>query len=298
VTGQPEWAGGRFEVVRSLAILSEAPHPGHAAAAAALGLGAPAPAEEHTRVLVLECHPYASVYLGAEGMLGGEAADRVAGFWRALGIVPPAEPDHLAALLGLYATLGAAALEPGRPPERREAFDRARAALLAEHLSPWVPLLLAAVSEVGGAWHRSWASLLAEVLAGEVAETPEPPGLPLALRVAPELPDEPANLDELLDAVLAPVRAGLVLTRSRLRDCAREVGTGYRQGERRFALRSMLEQDAPSTIGWLAGEAHRWARITAEMMPVAGGVAPWWSARARRTSTSLGKLARSARSAG
>ena len=38
-------------------------------------------------------------------MLGGEAADRVAGFWRALGREVPGEPDHLSALLGLYAGL-------------------------------------------------------------------------------------------------------------------------------------------------------------------------------------------------
>ena len=36
-------------------------------------------------------------------MLGGEARDRIAGFWRALGLVPPPEPDHLAVMLGLYA---------------------------------------------------------------------------------------------------------------------------------------------------------------------------------------------------
>jgi sulfite exporter TauE/SafE len=36
-------------------------------------------------------------------MLGGAARERVAGFWRAVGLVPPPEPDHLAALLGLAA---------------------------------------------------------------------------------------------------------------------------------------------------------------------------------------------------
>jgi hypothetical protein len=38
---------------------------------------------------VLNCPPYAAVYLGAEGGFGGEAADRVAGFWRAIGVPPP-----------------------------------------------------------------------------------------------------------------------------------------------------------------------------------------------------------------
>ena len=62
------------------------------------------------------------VYLGAEGMLGGAARDRVAGFWRALGLVPPAEPDHLAALLGLAAALADASATSASP--RRAAARR------------------------------------------------------------------------------------------------------------------------------------------------------------------------------
>lgn len=56
-----------------------------------LAVGPPA-VDEHTDVLVFQAYPYASIYLGAEGMLGGKARDRIAGFWRALGGEPPAEP--------------------------------------------------------------------------------------------------------------------------------------------------------------------------------------------------------------
>ena len=37
--------------------------------------------------------------------MGGLARERIAGFWNAVGLTPPPEPDHLAALLGLYASL-------------------------------------------------------------------------------------------------------------------------------------------------------------------------------------------------
>jgi len=100
-----ERARSTAEVLRALAVLCESPHPSHARVAEALDLGSTPSAADHTQAFVLGAVPYASVYLGPEGMLGGEAADRVAGFWRALGYVPPPEPDHLAALLGLLATL-------------------------------------------------------------------------------------------------------------------------------------------------------------------------------------------------
>jgi TorA maturation chaperone TorD len=62
--------------------------------------GLPGPqAHEHTEVFGLQLYPYASVYVGPEGMLGGEARDRIAGFWRVLRLTPATEPDHLATLL-------------------------------------------------------------------------------------------------------------------------------------------------------------------------------------------------------
>ena len=91
------------DLLRSLAVVSEDVTPDHHRVAASLGINSDVAA--HTDLFCLQLPPFAAIYLGADGMLGGEAADRVAGFWRALGLVPPAEPDHLAALLGLYSTL-------------------------------------------------------------------------------------------------------------------------------------------------------------------------------------------------
>ncbi len=70
-----------------------------------LGLPAAPAAADWTELFVFELAPYASIYVGAEGMIGGDARDHVAGFWRALGLVPPTEPDHLSALLAFYASL-------------------------------------------------------------------------------------------------------------------------------------------------------------------------------------------------
>ena len=194
---------GRFELLRALASLSEAPEPSQASAADALGLpGLPLP-EEHTAVLVLQCHPYASFYLSRGGMLGGEASDRVAGFWRALGLVPPAEPDHLAALFGLYAALGIDALDHRHSDATRAGLTRARKTLLWEHIASWVPAFLAAVSDVGTAWFQAWAALVAEALAAETEAAGAPSRLPLALRQAPE-PMFETGVPEAVDSVLAP----------------------------------------------------------------------------------------------
>ncbi|HEX8421973.1 MAG TPA: hypothetical protein VF634_01095, partial [Pyrinomonadaceae bacterium] len=61
-----------MELFRALAVLAEPPVPESARVADALALGALPEASEYTEVFVFQLYPYASVYLGAEGMLGGE----------------------------------------------------------------------------------------------------------------------------------------------------------------------------------------------------------------------------------
>ena len=198
--------------------------------------------------------PYAAVYLGPEGMLGGEAAATVAGFWRAVGQVPPAEPDHLAALLGLYAALADAEADEV-DPARRLLRRRARSVLLWEHLLSWVPVFARAVGRAGSAFYAGWAALLVEVLLAEAAALDPPDTVPTHLRDAPGLPERVDHVRDLAQALLTPVRSGIVLTRGDLARGARERDLGLRVGERAFVLASMLEQDATATLQWVATEA-------------------------------------------
>lgn len=277
------------ELLRALALLAEPPGPAHARFAELLGLGTPDEAA-HTETFLFQLPPHASVYLGPEGMLGGEAADRVVGFWRALGWDPPAEPDHLATLVGTYATLtdeeDAGILPAGH----------ARRALLTEHLLPWLPAYLGAVTEVAPEPYPSWARLLADALRAESDRTPAPPALPLHLREAPGLPDpRDDGPDEFLGGLLAPVRAGWIVTRATLRRAADDLELGLRAGERRYALRGLLSQDAAGVLGWLAAEAPRAA--TAAWQPwtdAAGPTAAFWLDRAARTAALLTDLAAAA----
>ncbi len=275
-------AGAGRELLLALGVLSERPHPTHARVGAALDLDAlPGPAE-YTHVLGLSVVPYAAVYLGPEGMLGGEAADRVAGFWRAVGHVPPAEPDHLAALLGLYAALvdaEAAETDQARAVLRR----RARSVLLWEHLLSWVPAFAHAVAGAGSCFYADWAALLVEALVAETATVPSPDTIPLHLREAPGLPEEVDGARALAQALLTPVRSGLVLSRSDLARAARQQGLGLRVGERAFVLASMLEQDAVAALDWVAAEADRWGERHRHDLSILGPVAAFWADRAETT---------------
>jgi len=276
----------RAELFRALGVLCESPVPGHDQIAKALGLpGGPDPAE-HAAVFLFQSYPYASVYLGPEGMLGGEARDRVAGFWRAVGLVPPAEPDHLAALLGLYATLVDA--EAGEGDVARTVLRReARRALLWEHLLSWALPYLWKLREVAGPYHRGWADLLERALLDEAADLPGPERLPLHLRSAPPLPEPDASADEWVAAILAPVRSGMVIVRGDLATASRDLGLALRMGERAYALKALFQQDAPATLAWLSAQARGWIVRHAAAEPLSGPIAPFWRSRAEATLAAL-----------
>jgi len=285
-------AAGRWELLRALGAVPDSPAAARCVGAA-LGLD-PVTDAEHTEAFVLNCPPYAAIYLGPQGAIGGEGADRVAGFWRAIGITPPAEPDHLAALLGLYARLGEAAAGVRRPATAT-ALAQSRAVLFWEHLWPWLPTYLDAVTDLAVPSLTRWADLARRALAAESRDLPPCPQRPLALRAAPPgaqpgsacspgpTPIDPGGLVELLTI---PVRSGLILTRARLAEGAGRAGVGFRIGERRFALRAMLEQDPRATLAWLAGEAGRWQQRHRDRAP-GDQVAAWWAARAARTAQVL-----------
>jgi Nitrate reductase delta subunit len=255
-----------MELLRALAAYCDAPS---RQVADALGLPVPSPADE-AELFSFQLYPYAAVYTGAEGMLGGEAQDRVAGFWRAAGVEPPPEPDHLAALLGLLATFAESDGERAR---------HLRHALLWEHLLAWLPPWLARLDEVAPEAYRVWGSLLREALLAEAEELGPPAALPLHLRVAPA-PDGVSTL-------LAAATSGVLVTRSDLARAARELGLGLRQGERRYALDALLSQDGPRVVLWLAGEAERQADLHRSSPPAWRPVAEHWAARARATAGGL-----------
>ena len=282
-----------MEIFRALAVLAEPPdRAGAARVAEALGLGAVPEVSAYTDVFVFRLYPYASVYLGAEGMLGGEARDRVAGFLAALGREVPAEPDHLALMLGAYASLAEAegAAEPGGRP--RASLRAARRAFLWEHLLSWLPVYLDKLEQFAPPFYRAWGRMLGAALDAEAEELGRQDSLPLHLREAAALADpRESSSEEFLKSLLAPARAGFILLRDDIARAARELGTGVRAGERLFALRSLMGQDASAALARLAEEADAWTALHRRRRAAHGHVADWWADRAASTATLLRELA-------
>ena len=278
----------RWDLFRSLGAVVLTPPPGNRALCAALDLPIPT-GVAHTDAFVLSAPPHGAIHLGPEGKLGGEGLDRIAGFWRVLGLRAPEDADHLGALLMLYAELGEAEHNAFRERVRAQ-LHRVRAALFHEHIWSWAPGYLLAVTELGIDSVAAWARLTEQALRAEYADLGPVEMLPLALRAAAPGLDAADSLDETLDVLVAPIRSGFVLTYRDLANCAHRVGLGLRRGERRYALRAMLEQDAPGTLIWLGARARWWSERCAPALRTSNDPCAWWSRRAANTARVLEAL--------
>ena len=279
-----------MELFRALGALLDAPCSENRQLGHLLELGQVPDEPTHNDLFLFQLYPYASAFLGEDGRLGGEARDRVAGFWRALGADPPAEPDHLRTLLAAYARLAEA--QSATDGKTARAWRDARHAFLWEHLLSWVLPFLAKLRQIAPPFYRSWADTLETVLSRESALLGPPRRRPLALRAARPVPDpRQGDGERFLLALLSPVRSGLVLTRADLARAARDLGLGLRVGERAYILRSMLAQGPEGTLRWLAGEARAWAPRHDRSGITAPEVADFWVQRATETERLLCDLA-------
>ncbi len=281
-----------MELLRALGSLIEPPSHEHKRIAEAIGLPCPPAPSVHGAVVAFQRYPYASVYLGSEGMMGGEARDRVAGFRRALGVDAETEEDHLASLLALLAALDGWRREE-RADARRVLLAQALMTLVWEHMASWLGPYLASFERCGDAFYEAWAQLLGEAMDEVTGEMELPRYLPVALREAPGLADpRREGGSAFLAGLLTPVRAGAIILRDDLVRLGDEVGLACRAGERRYVLRSFFAQDPAGTLRWLASHARGWSERVAGRGPEA--IARWWSGRACESARLLTGLAEGA----
>jgi hypothetical protein len=279
-----------MELFRALATIAEAPGAEQVRLGELLELPGTPTRREHAELFDFQLWPYASVYVGQEGMLGGEARDRVAGFWRALHLQPPPEPDHLAVLLALYANLCDQDAAESDPP-RRLLWREARRALIWEHLLTWLPPYLAKLEELSGPFYQRWAAILRTAVIAEAEILGPCAGMPLHLRGELPIADPVAEgAEAFLRAILSPARSGMILVRADLARAARELGIGLRIGERRFVLEALLSQEPNGTLSWLAAESRTWVARHETWGASLGVIGASWKRRAEETAAVLERM--------
>jgi len=283
------------ELIRALALFAEPPDENLAHISETLGFESLPSADEYTEIFLFNLYPYASVYLGKEGMLGGEARDRIAGFWRVLNLTPPTEPDHLSTILGLYANLCELSenINPQsaiRNPQSKR-FHHARKVFFWEHIASWLPAYLHKMKSIASPFYLCWSEILEKVLVEEANALGKPRIISQHLSENLSLHDpREKGFEDFLNSLIAPARSGMILTRDDFARAANELNLGIRIGERKFMIKSLFGQNHKLVLSWLSNEADTWLKWYQSQEKIFGETAKAWIGKASATKQLLKEM--------
>ncbi len=240
---------------------------------------------DHTEVFTLELLPDACIYLSPGAQLGGEPAERIDGFLAAAGLEPMREATSLANQLVMLADLIDQLLKAPAGSQEASALEKVLAALLFEHVLPWVPPYVTATTRLEprlSAWAGATVGTLAE-LAGwlGLASWEITPSVLEGRGAAAE------GASDLVAMAASPYLCGTFLTKRVLFERAYEVGLAPRIGSRKFMIASLLEQSPTAAAAVLREEAEFQAERWAELASAFGVPLASWADSAAAFSASL-----------
>jgi len=281
-----------MELLRALGTVIEKPDAAVGRLATLLELPACPTTAEYTFLFEAQLPPLASRYLSEDGQVSGAITERMASYWRAIGAVPPCEPDHLGRLLVFYGDL--LDMQNQETDEaRRHAVGRLRKTVLWEHLLTWLPAYLTKIDLIAPRSYRRWAQLLWRVLAREAWTVGSSAALPPFLAEPGEAaPPVPQDIPALVTHLAAPGRSGLILAPIDVTRAADALHTLSPHGPLRATLLALIETRPAGMYEWLANEARRWETRHERNRDLLPALSDHWMRRARATRAILQTLAR------
>jgi TorA maturation chaperone TorD len=189
------------------------------------------------RLFIKDLPPFASIYLSADGNIGGDSQAVISGIYRALGVPVPNDPDHLSSLFALLSQIlvaEAKSIENGSEPELSSVV-RTRQVLVNDHLLTWLPAYLISAIRVAPQPLSNWVSLCWDALRllSPPAEAPGPKDREVCL-------DQVDNLAKLIDFLTTPSKSGIILTLSDIETISTEIGLAVRAGTKRMVLKDVF----------------------------------------------------------
>lgn len=251
---------------------------------------------EYARLLLLEAPPYASLYLDAPPVIGGETARRWEATLARIGM--PALPLERAAArdhAGLYLRALAQAERTGAPGATRT--------ILAEALR-WLPQYLTALEQADPQGFYGRVARLVAYALSESARAVEPPtGAAAASATPPDALPEDDRLRTLARWLCTPLWSGWYLTPSGLRTFAHAFGSPPGRTERAALLEqafeaSGLDARTDELLDALLATLDRWSAAADAWSAESGGwdaVLAEWRARLAQTRDILTTMREEAR---
>lgn len=237
---------------------------------------------------IRELPPFASIYLSTDGNIGGDPRSTIAGFYRALSLPIPADPDHLSHLLSLLAgILSARDKTPAdQLMERKDSIDRAAGVVLHDHLLSWLPAYLLRAQEVFPPSLGNWVSITFDLLSllslqydtvvssvagfrGELSQVGDP--------------------NQIVRWLTSPGLSGLIISLGDIEEVARKLELPLRAGRKRFVLQEMVSQASNQVLSEFQALAKNQSRLFDSQVEQFSSL-KGWAARASQSADLLASI--------
>lgn len=256
-------------------------------------------AATHQTLFGFNIHPHESIFLGTDGLLGGEITGRVQETYGEIGYGLADEADHIGRELDALAFLCAAeseAWEDNVVYMAQQAREK-QLILLQNHLLRWVWPFTQALKAHSDPFYQTVATLLFDVIvvhAGQLFETLEAPTADFALPEAPAiLENEKTSLKDIAQYLVTPAYSGLYLSRDMIGQLGRAFelprGFGGREQMLTNLMRSAVQFDQlPTLLEKLHAIAQEWRNVYQSVD--APAVMPFTRPWAERVAQTMGML--------
>ncbi len=209
-------------------------------------------AADHYDQLIHNLNPHESIFLGVDGLVGGEIAAVAAAELQRLGYYrasATAEADHLGHVLGGLALLQAreAMVRGAGQPVLAQQSQTVQRQFLSERLLRWLSPCVIAMRSAGHLFYAALADLTLALVGDHLQDLG--PGLAAdadwSLPTRPDiLGDERTALPDIAAYLLTPAYVGLVLTPATIRDLGRRLALPRGFGGRSQLLTNILRAAA------------------------------------------------------
>lgn len=270
-------------------------------------------AAEHHTLFSFNVLPYATLFVTADGILGGSVTNQMQQLYRQIGFVPdPATvaADHLGHQLTFLAHLSASEVEAVQNlPSTASIWSKRQAVFLNEHLLPWLLPCLVGVERAGSPFYASVARLTSSLLLSHQNDLAPLDVAARAVKIDSDTPslsileDERTSLRDIAHFLMTPCQSGLFLSSQTVGDIARqlELPRGFGNREQIFLnlMRTAVQYEALSLLlTRLNGIINEWEASYAAIVkefPLADPFLRPWHERLNQTQQLLNRLAHESR---
>lgn len=258
---------------------------------------------EHYQLFGRNVFPFEAIFLGIDGLLGGEITDSVTTFYQSLGFSAPIDEnaDHLSVELTLMAFLSGAESDAiaDNVTHQIQRMRQLQRRFLDEHLLRWLPACVSAIQQQGKSDYQDVASQILALTIEHRTQLGDDLMMTESAFQLPDVPDlindEKTSLRDIASYLLTPSYTGFFLSSDDIKRLGAQFRLPHGFGKRQQILTNLLRTASDygafgDVIESLKQMAERWLAFYEGLDQLPDIIKNEWIARLKLSIEMLEKI--------